>query len=148
MKEKSIHVETRLRPEWSSFIDVYIANGFNATKAYLSVYKNVSPRTASSNAYRLLTNADIRKEIDARLQAQSITRDWVLANLKRLVDQRDDYTAVKALEILARILGMIKPGEHGSDFFQQNIAVFQPIVTAAEKEEYEKMIAKSGRVIE
>lgn len=50
------------------FCDEYLANGLNATQAYLAVYKNVkSEDAARTNASRLLTNANVREYIDVAL---------------------------------------------------------------------------------
>lgn len=62
----------KLLPQQLHFIDEYLKTS-NATQAYLSAYSkpnhSINKRTAGTNAYRLLKNAQIKAEIDKRLQA-------------------------------------------------------------------------------
>ncbi len=67
------------------FADEYLID-LNATRAYKSVYKNVkNDETARSNGSRLLTNANVMKYIDIRMEERSkrteITQDFVLKEL-------------------------------------------------------------------
>lgn len=52
---------------------LHYARCFNATKAYMKAYE-VDAKTAKPNGYRLLTNADIRKEIE-RLKQNRLNRE-------------------------------------------------------------------------
>ena len=62
---------------------------FNATDAYRKVYW-VSDKTAKSNWYRLLTNADIQDFLWARVEKKveklDVWVDYVLENLKNIVE--------------------------------------------------------------
>src|SRR5687767_7955074 len=49
-----------LKAAQRAFCLEYLRNGFNATAAYKSAYPGVADPSARSNAWRLLTNADIR----------------------------------------------------------------------------------------
>ena len=62
---------------------------FNATDAYRKVYW-VSDKTAKSNWYRLLTNADIQNFLWARAEKKveklDVWVDYVLENLRNIVE--------------------------------------------------------------
>jgi phage terminase small subunit len=67
------------------FADEYLID-LNATRAYKAVYKNVkNDETARANGSRLLTNANVMKYIDIRMEERSkrteITQDFVLKEL-------------------------------------------------------------------
>lgn len=144
--------EAGLRPQWRKFIDAYFRNNFNATQAYLDVYENIeNERVAQSSASRLLSNAIIRAEIDARFEAQSVTEHWITASLKRVAlkdDARSLNAAVRALEILARVKGMLKDPKSPDAFTAENPAIFLPVYTQEEKEKFELFARKGGRVYE
>src|SRR5699024_5796201 len=58
----------KLTKRQHKFADYYIELG-NATEAYLQAYSNVKKETtARANASRLLTNANVRKYIDERME--------------------------------------------------------------------------------
>lgn len=56
---------TKLTQKQRRFIDEYIISG-NATQAYLKARYKVSESVARRNASRLLTNADVKAEIERR----------------------------------------------------------------------------------
>lgn len=67
------------------FADEYLID-LNATRAYKAVYKNCkSDEAARANGSRLLTNANVMKYIDIRMEERSkrteITQDFVLKEL-------------------------------------------------------------------
>lgn len=66
------------------FIEEYISNNCNATKAYMAVY-NVDPESARREGSRLLSNVDIKTKINERI-------DEILADKKVLTMQViDEY---------------------------------------------------------
>ncbi len=112
------------------FCDEYLANGLNATQAYLTVYKNVkNTEVAGACAARLLGNASIReyidvalakihdektmdaKEIMERLTAigreqttdELLTMEGAVMEVKSRTQDR-----IKALELLGKAYGMFK----------------------------------------
>lgn len=99
-----------------SFIDEYFINGFNGTNAYLSVYKGVTSDTARANASKLLANANIKAEIDARnlaiSQKMQVTREDLI---KDLIDIKENCktsfppSSIKAIEVIAKMLGLNEP---------------------------------------
>jgi phage terminase small subunit len=58
--------QTIISDQHKLFIEEYLQNGFNATKAYMSVYPNAAYDSARTNAAKLLANTNIRTEIDLR----------------------------------------------------------------------------------
>lgn len=58
-------IKKDLRPQHKRFAQEYVANGFNGTQAYKTVYKRVkNDNTASSSSYDLLRKPEIRDYID------------------------------------------------------------------------------------
>jgi hypothetical protein len=55
---------------------------------------------------------------------------------------------VRALETLARIKQMIKPDTFNLNFFETNMAIFQPIIDNESKKELDKIIEVQGKLIE
>lgn len=112
------------------FCDEYLANGLNATQAYLTVYKNVKNKaSAAEMASRLLRNVKVReyidvalakihdektmdaKEIMERLTAigreqttdELLTMEGAVMEVKSRTQDR-----IKALELLGKAYGMFK----------------------------------------
>ncbi len=112
------------------FCDEYLANGLNATQAYLSIYKNVKNKaSAAEMASRLLRNVKVREYIDVALakihdektmDAKEImerltaigreqTTDELLTmegDIKEVKSRTQDR--IKALELLGKAYGMFK----------------------------------------
>lgn len=63
------------------FIDMYFINGLNQTRAYMSVYPDADYPAARSSASRLITNANVRAEIERRLTQHALTANEALARL-------------------------------------------------------------------
>lgn len=70
-----------LSKKHQDFVNEYFLCGMNGTEAYTRVYPDASRESARRNASRLLTNADILAEIDARLKEKHLSADEVLARL-------------------------------------------------------------------
>lgn len=101
------------------FIQNYLSNGFNATKAALDA--GYSENTAYSIASENLRKPEIRSAIDAEL-------DFILANKKELTkkvvdkyaeiafdkDDSSDGNRIRACDGLAKYLGMHNSGDVGS----------------------------------
>lgn len=112
------------------FCDEYLANGLNATQAYLAVYKNVkSTGVAGAAAARLLGNVSVNeyinvalakihdektmdaKEVMERLTAigreettdQLLTMDGDIKEVKSKTQDR-----IRALELIGKAYGMFK----------------------------------------
>lgn len=78
-----------LDPQHIAFINAYFDLGFNGTRAAIAA--KYSRKTARQQASRLLTKADIRAEIDRRLEEDAMGRSEVLARLAQEArgDMRD-----------------------------------------------------------
>lgn len=75
----------RLKTDVELFLKLYVVNGFNASAAYQEVHPAVTSRSARTNGWRLLANADVK------------------ARLKELVDADWKTRQVSPEEVLARI---------------------------------------------
>lgn len=73
--------ERGLTDKQQAFINAYFVNGFNRTQAYISVYQETKYDAARSSASRLLTNANVRAEIEQRLAEHAMTANEAIARL-------------------------------------------------------------------
>jgi hypothetical protein len=115
-----------------AFLNAYLANGFNATQAAITV--GYAAEFASNAGYRLTSNDDVRAHVRARLDAESMTAEEVLHELTAVakaptshfqqvlqahyVDDkgrehpaiiRQDYSSkIKALELIGKQRGMFR----------------------------------------
>jgi phage terminase small subunit len=120
-----------------AFIDEYFINGFVASKAYLSVYKGVTEETSITNGSRLLTNANIKLEIEnrqAEIKAKyEINRDEIVEITKRIMNDNEKIAppfALKAIEILNKMAGL-----NAAEKIDHTIKTEQPLFGPGEIEE-------------
>lgn len=108
-----------------AFVDEYFRCGFNGTQAYLAVYRGATEKTAVTNASRLLTNANVKSEIDKRhqeLTAKSkIDREYLLKEYLELLESckkegvdgvgtiKDRTNWARALAQVSKLLGLDAP---------------------------------------
>lgn len=86
------------------FADEYLID-LNATRAYRAVYKNIkSDDVARKNGSRLLTNADIKKYIDGRLEE---IKSQKIADVQEIMEY---LTAVMRGETQSEVLRFIGDG--------------------------------------
>lgn len=104
-----------LSTKHKSFCDEYLANGFNATQAYKSVY-GVSDKVAGSSAPRLLENARVKdylqQEGQKTAQKLQITKEELLIDLVDIKNNNKgirDVTAMKAIELISKMSGFDAP---------------------------------------
>jgi len=123
--------EPGLRPEWKVFIDNYIKNGGNALQAYKVAYPNCKENSAISNSHRMMENDVIRKEINYRFIRQRITDEAVFGELWEVATKyrgaKTLMAAVKALEVIARMKGMLVDTKR-IEFGKDNPAYVPPVV--------------------
>ena len=102
-----------LNKKQMAFLDELFINGFNATQAYLSVYKGVSEDTAKANGSKLLANANVKEEYERR-QAENrikyeVNKDEVVEVVKKILKTTDFnpvHTAnLKAADLLCKMFG-------------------------------------------
>lgn len=72
------------------FCKYYIDNKWNATKAYMKAYSSKNEKTARTNASRLLTNANILREIDQILSDSWLNNHFIDIELLSLIKQSDN----------------------------------------------------------
>lgn len=97
-----------LTPKQEHFVQEYIGNGYNATRAVLAVYKQTYG-AARVTGSRLLTNANIHAAIRAELQGYGISRADVIKKHAELLASDDDYIALGAIKEYHRIIGAYPP---------------------------------------
>jgi phage terminase small subunit len=98
-----------LTPKQERFVAEYLVD-LNATQA--AVRAGYSRKTASSQGERLLRNVEVSKAIKAgqkkRVAKSEITAERVLTELAGVgFGTKSDMTKVKALELIARHMGML-----------------------------------------
>lgn len=148
-KPKEEEERKGLRNEWILFIDEYMRNGFNGTKAYEKVYQ-VSYDVANASAPRLLANVSISEEIDHRLNASRVTDNFIIDGLAEIATEyrgaKTINAAVKAYEILGKVRGMLVDTKKFV-FNGDNPANVPPVVPADRAKSLDGII-KGGGVIE
>ena len=100
------------------FCRIYIANNFNAVKAYQATHENANIQTCRSNGYRTLKRPAIKARIDELLkesyEAACLTPERLALKLRDMCfAAKDDeyYTPniqLKALDLLQKQLGVQK----------------------------------------
>lgn len=148
----AVRIEPILRPHWMKFTNEYVSNGGNGTKAYLKAYPNViDENVAGTAAARLLRNVRVRSEINSRLEAQYVTEAAIIDTLWKVAvnytETKSVFSSVKALEVLARIRGMLTDTKK-IEFTNENPAIFLPLYSAEEAEKMRKMAEEGKRIIE
>lgn len=98
----------KLTLKQQKFINKYLETG-NATLS--AKFAGYSPRTAYSQGQRLLKNVEIQDVLAEHLEKEGITDKFILDKLKYLAEKGKENTRVRALEILAKIKGLLKGGE-------------------------------------
>jgi phage terminase small subunit len=85
------------------FLNAYLANGSNATKAAITA--GYSQKTAYSQGQRLLKNVEIQKALSGRIEEAVITADEVLRDVKSIAKgAKRDQDRLKGYELLGKHL--------------------------------------------
>lgn len=104
-----------LNPNSMAFCQEYVANGYNATEAYVVAYPKSSRKSASGNACTLLKKPEIKeyiKEIQReRFEALNICAERIACELADLAfsefdDNNTATSKLKALDLLQKQLGL------------------------------------------
>ena len=105
----------KLSDRHEKFCQEYMVNGFNATKAYVSVYK-VSEKVGEASASRLLLNVKIKERLDElkkeTRKTYQITKEELLNDLQNIKERNmgvRDQTAMKAIEMISKMSGFDAP---------------------------------------
>ena len=97
-----------LSPKRERFARLYVQSG-NATQS--AVEAGYSPRSAKQEGHRLLTFADVKREVAElereQREAEKVDREYVIRGLRRLAENAESESArVRALELLGKSLRM------------------------------------------
>ena len=98
-----------LSPKRAAFVREYVANVYNATRAYIDA--GYSPTGARGHASRLVALGIIQTAISDHAQANAsaavVTLPWLLAELRGLATSQDSKSAdrIAALRELGKLLG-------------------------------------------
>lgn len=99
--------ENLLTLQARAFIEAYLSNGGNGTRAYMSAYgEQTDYNTAGAGASRLLKDARVRDEIDMRLH-EIATPEWIEREIQKDIITGDKSQRTSALALLARIRSMV-----------------------------------------
>ena len=117
------------------FVQHYVSNGGNGTKAVLESYDTDDPDYAAVQASRLIRNEKVKSGIQADLAAENINTRRIAAKLNRALDaertvqtadgqvlgKTDDWpTILRAVDITAKLLALY-PGSNGEGRFAQHL---------------------------
>ncbi len=99
-----------ITPKREAFAHHYVTTRNGAEAARLAGY---SESGARQEANRLLTNVDVRAEIERlqreRWEAEKLDREYVLKRLQELAETaKSESSRIRALELLGKSLGMFR----------------------------------------
>jgi hypothetical protein len=142
--------ELRMKPEWSRFIDVYMANGGNAAEAYMEIYPDLKNKeTAQSCSSRLLGHAIVREEIANRLAMERVTDGFIYSGLRDIAIQyrgaKTIMAAVKSYEILGKMRGLLIDTKR-FQFTPGNPAICGPVVADDRKDILDAKVVGGGLI--
>lgn len=114
-------METDLKGKMKSFCDNYLANGLNATQAYIDAkYKVKSETTAASAASRLLRNVKVKEYIANRLeiieQEKIADATEILQTLTRVIRREEMEQQVVVVKVPTTIRMKSASGEYYDKF--------------------------------
>ena len=87
-----------------AFVREYVANGGNATQAYISA--GYSKGGAAQAAEKLLRNAEVRGEIATRVARKQLSADVTVAEVVSGLRIQAEKGSTKAWELLGKHIGM------------------------------------------
>ena len=109
----------KLSPKQLRFVEEYLIDS-NASAA--AVRAGYSPKTSKEQGHRMLTKAHISAEINKRQSEHSkkleITKEGLLKDLMDIAqDNKKGFppSAIKAIEVIGKWLGMDKPDDSNDD---------------------------------
>lgn len=133
------------------FIDEWLKNGFNGTKAYLKLKPDVKESSARTLSSKILTKVNIQGEIKARFARQNVTESIIVQELfdigTNYREEKELSAAVQALGILAKHMGMLTEDKK-KEFTEEHPAMFLPPMSAERMEEMRKRRQNMGRLAE
>ena len=115
-------IDKPITPNDFEFLNHWLINEHNASKAYQRVHPNASPETAKVEGCRILTKPNVKAEIARRQAELAQETGWdveiALKHLKKIIDLylSQPSAAVSAVVAANRMFGMDKdagPGREG-----------------------------------
>lgn len=102
-----------LRTQHQIFCKEYVSNGNNALAAYQVAYPNVTRNTAMQNGFKMLKRpaiqAQIQKEKEAQLKKYEVTKEMMIEEVMRCIqdckDNDDRKNLLKSVEIINKMCG-------------------------------------------
>lgn len=105
-----------ISPVHMQFVETYLSNGYNATQAYMDVFKNKNRATSNSAAVVVMKRPDVKayltKASRERFESLHITAERIIEELAKVgfVPVESDKVApqvkVQALDKLSKIYGL------------------------------------------
>lgn len=128
-------MENQLNKQQLQFVDEVFLNKMNYTKAYQKVY-NCTYESANANAFRLMVNDSVAKEIEKRYEAlqqkHNINTDILISKLKTLLEKcevdDDRSNLIKTISEIGKMIGSYAPAkvEHSGSVTPIQINIIQP----------------------
>lgn len=122
-----------LNKKQSQFIDEYFNCKFNATQAYMNVYANKSRDTARVLASQLLTNPNIKQEINKRqeelLEKSNVKKDEIIRELIDIINaDLCDFVRIVKEDIKVPKIDL-KTGE----LIEETETIYRTVITPTEE---------------
>lgn len=102
--------------KYKEFVNEYLNNGFNATNAYMAVYKPDKRKTAESGGSRLLKKERVKqfiKDFENLDEEDKVSKEQIIKNIvsirDKAIDSKRYAEALKANEMLSRMFGYNQP---------------------------------------
>ena len=132
-----------MKDRHKEFADTYLANGYNARKAYMACYPDCKPNSADVLAYRLLNREDVKEYIDTqrKLMFESRRVDmyrWVEEIANIAISQK---TGARGLRAIVEKILMDFMFEVPSIKGKKKLEVTKEIVTQEKSIDVEKLLA-------
>lgn len=99
--------EKMLSEKHQAFCELYLQY-FNATKAYMQVFKDASYGTARANSTELMKREDVQEFLSRRLDELAITSNEVVLGLAKIARNEEEKTTdrIRAYELLGKTKGI------------------------------------------
>jgi len=122
---EKLNIPKTIERRYRKFCREYLNNGFNATQAYMDLYKQKDRNCAKVSGSNLLTNINCVKVMVEELRKIGVdeycSKEFIVQKCyEKLKNCKNEANMVRILELLSKIGHLTKDG-------QQNIAVFKDV---------------------
>lgn len=108
-----------LKPIERSFVNTYLSNGFNGTRAYLSIRPRVTYASATVQAANLLGKHSVKQAIEdkqeSKYDASVASRGYLIQEAhdigRKALSRNKHSTALNAVDVKARLNGVYDKGQ-------------------------------------